>query len=42
MCAVVWIADEINKLSQFQGGTFMIPVWFADFQKPPSENPYIT
>ena len=41
MCAVVWIADEMDKLRQCQEGTFMIPVLFADSQKLPSKNPCI-
>lgn len=41
MCAVVWIGDEDDKVRQFQGGFFMIPVWFADSQKLLSENPSI-
>src|SRR5680860_1340769 len=42
MSAVVWIADEIDILSQFQRGIFMIPVWFADSQKLSSKNPSIS
>ena len=42
MCAVVWIADENDKVRQFQRGTFMIPSWVADPQKHSTENPSIS